>query len=118
MFFLVIFLDRISSQVVAQTTSGFTEASVASGSESGRRLKRKILVISFGWPCLKSFFLIFLLRQEIETAVSLGERWRGRARLALGRSSDQSAAQLEPLAPCAQNSNRCLSAGLGRQLVF
>jgi len=60
----------------------------------------------------------FLLRREQKLQL-LRKRlwWCERVRLILGWFY-QSVAQLEPLAHCAPNSNRCLSVGLLRQLVF
>jgi Zn-dependent protease with chaperone function len=64
-------------------------------------------------------FMIFLLRQESETA-ALAQR----TAVACASSSSswtvfsgQSVVQLEPHTPSAQNSNRCQSVGVSRQLV-
>ena len=99
-----------------------TQASVASRSQRARRRGERgaarapisARLISSHWDCNLFFFLLFLLRQESETTDS-----RKETVVACASSTnpwtifDQSAAQQEPHAPCAQNSNRCQSPGLG-----
>jgi hypothetical protein len=95
----------------------FTEASVASRSERAQQRSAGDTIRRFGLDIF--VFLCFLLRQESQTgapaygaAVARASSFNPRTVL------HQSVAQLEPPAPDAQNSNRCLSDGLGRQLVF
>ena len=103
----------------------FAEASVASRSErrqrgverdAAQRPRPGPLLIC---PCVLPFFLLFLPRQEIETAAPA----QGAAVACASSSNprtvfDQSVAQPEPHTPSAQNSNRCQSAGFGPQLVY
>ena len=107
----------------------FTKASVASRSERAQQRNQCGLIpfillisslnISAIFKCFYSVFLIFLLRQESETAAPA----QGAAVVRASSFNpwtvyNQSAAQLEPRVPSAQNSNRCRSAGFGRQLAF
>ena len=100
----------------------FTEASGASRSKIARQRSRACQPFS-GRDSLttdRECFVIsmFLPAQEHETAASAQEAAVVRASSLQPRTGfPQSAAQLEPLAPCAPNSNRCQSVGPGRQLV-
>jgi len=102
----------------------FTQASVASRSEraprgadrpsASRGRLRPPLAVPANSCCLASSFMLFLPRQESETAapaqgaaVACASSFSPRTVLL-----DQSVAQLEPHAPSAQNSNRCQSVGL------
>lgn len=70
--------------------------------------------------CTHPCFLIFLLRQESETA-ALAQRTAVACASSLPSRmvfSDQSVVQLEPHTPSAQNSNRCQSVGVSQQLEF
>jgi len=101
----------------------FTQASVASRSEraprgadrpsASRGRLRPPLAVPANGCCLASSFMLFLPRQESETAAPV----QGAAVACASSFSprtvlDQSVAQLEPHAPSAQNSNRCQSVGL------
>src|SRR6266850_26148 len=104
----------------------FTEASVASRSERAQlgadaafdfsaNLFRPSLQIG---ECIEFLFCVFLPPQESETAAPVQGAAVVRASSPCPRTVfNQSAAQLEPRAPCAPNSNRCQSVGYDRQLV-
>src|SRR5258708_5439874 len=108
----------------------FAPASVASRSERAQHgngghgapamRARSILTSPAHRACIDLSFLISLPPQKHETAAPA----QGGAAVARASSFnprtvlDQSAAQLEPHAPSAPNSNRCQSVGPGQQLVF
>jgi hypothetical protein len=106
-----------------------TEASVASRSQragkgdNGLALQPRCSHDLLPYPavreCKEIRFLIFLPRQETETAApaqgaAVAPASSFNPRTAFG----QSVAQLERQVSCAPNSNRCQSLGLHRELVF
>ncbi len=119
--------DGLPFQLGASRCS-FTEASVASWSEraprgaNGRAAPRLPLEprgsILANRSCLVSTFVLFLPRQENETAAPAQGAAVARASSFRPRTVlHQSVTQLEPHAPRDPNSNRCLSCGSGRKLA-
>jgi hypothetical protein len=107
----------------------FTEASVASRRERAQQgdgggfAQRRPSPSLSSFPavpkCIHPSLLLFLLRQESETA-ALAQRTAVACASSLSSRtvfSGQSVVQLEPHTPSAQNSNRCQSVGVSRQLV-
>src|SRR6266478_874898 len=106
----------------------FAPASVASRSERApqgnggvaRAIRaRSLLKTTAHRECIDPSFMLFLPRQENETAAPA----QGAAVVWASSFNPrtvlyQSVAQLEPPAPSAPNSNRCQSVGLAQQLVF
>lgn len=92
-----------------------TQASVASRSDRAQLNGGGASAPAFVFPT----FLLFLPRQENKTAApAQGTAVASASSFNPRTVPDQSGAQLEPHTPDAQNSNRCRSGGLGRQLVF
>ena len=107
----------------------FTEASVASRSERAPRAAdngstprwrlQPPLAVPANPSCIVPCFMLFLPRQENETAApAQGAAVACASSFSPRTAFGQSVAQLEPHAPSAQNSNRCQSVGFGQQLVF